>query len=287
MAEKDLSEKILLNYNDVFADIVNGLLFEGKDVINPKTLEDKLVHAQYKAEDGVLHEEERDVFKKICRDFGIEIALCGLENQTEPFKFMPARIIGYDGAAYRAQLLNKGIKKIVPVITLVLNFSMTQWNEPLTLKELLDIPDGLVEYVNDYKIHVFNVAWLSDAEIEKFKSDFKIVANFFSKKRLYGDDYIPDDPSVIEHVDAVLKLLAVMTGDRRYELPIPERKEVSTMCDVAQRLEERGVAKGRTEGMDRVSKLVNFLAKQGKTDEILKVTSDPKYRDQMLKTFNM
>jgi hypothetical protein len=29
MAEKDISEKILLSYNDVFADIVNGLIFNG------------------------------------------------------------------------------------------------------------------------------------------------------------------------------------------------------------------------------------------------------------------
>ena len=104
---------------------------------------------------------------------------------------------------------------------------------------------------------------------------------------------MPDDPGEIEHVDAVLKLLSVMTGDRRYELTIPERKEVSTMCEVAQKLEERGMikgeAKGRAEGsidgMNRLSKLVNHLARQGKTDEILKVTSDPEYRDQMLKAF--
>ena len=133
----------------------------------------------------------------------------------------------------------------------------------------------------------------------RFKSDFRIVANFFSKKRVYGEKYIPDDPSEIEHVDAVLKLLAVMTGDKRYELPLPERKEVSTMCDVAQMLEDRGMAKGmaqgmaqgiaqgQEQGMDRVSKLINHLAKQGKTDEILKVTSDTEYRDQMLKALNM
>ena len=30
MAEKDLTEKILEDYPDVFADIVNGLLFDGR-----------------------------------------------------------------------------------------------------------------------------------------------------------------------------------------------------------------------------------------------------------------
>ena len=30
MGEKDLTEKILEDYNDVFADIMNALVFEGK-----------------------------------------------------------------------------------------------------------------------------------------------------------------------------------------------------------------------------------------------------------------
>ena len=40
MAEKDIAEKILEDYPDVFADIVNGLLFNGKMVIRPEELED-------------------------------------------------------------------------------------------------------------------------------------------------------------------------------------------------------------------------------------------------------
>ena len=38
MREKDKSEKYLENYNDVFADIVNHLLFK-KELIQPESLE--------------------------------------------------------------------------------------------------------------------------------------------------------------------------------------------------------------------------------------------------------
>ena len=48
------------------------------------------------------------------------MALFGIENQTDIEKNMPFRVIGYDGAAYRQQLLQK--RKPVPVITLVLHF---------------------------------------------------------------------------------------------------------------------------------------------------------------------
>ena len=40
MAEKDASEKILESYNDVFSDIVNVLLFNGKQVLGTDELED-------------------------------------------------------------------------------------------------------------------------------------------------------------------------------------------------------------------------------------------------------
>ena len=33
-----------------------------------------------------------------------------MENQTDPDKDMPFRIIGYDGAAYRSQLLDENSK---------------------------------------------------------------------------------------------------------------------------------------------------------------------------------
>lgn len=40
-------------------------------------------------------------------------------------------------------------------------------------------------------------------------------ARFFVEKRK-DPDYIPNDPMEIEHVDKLLKLMAVLTGDNRY-----------------------------------------------------------------------
>ena len=57
-------------------------------------------------------------------------------------------------------------------------------------------------------------------------------------------DYIPDDPTEIKYVDEVLKLLNVMTGDKRYEKIFQKKKGVRSMCDVAERLEKMGIVKG-------------------------------------------
>ena len=244
MGNKDLSEKILEDYNDVFADIVNVLLFNGEQRIHPNSLENSIVHSQYKADDSQLHEQERDV-SKTWKDYNIELALYGLENQTKLVDMMPLRVIGYDGASYRSQF-QRQVKKAVPMITLVLYFGNLRWNKPKSLKELMDIPDGLDEYVNDYKIHVFEIAWLTEEQICKFKSDFRIVANFFVNRRK-NKNYIPDDTTEIRHVDEVLKLLSVMTNDKRYEKVIQNSKGVSNMCEVAERLENIGRAEERME----------------------------------------
>lgn len=53
---------------------------------------------------------------------------------------------------------------------------------------------------------------MTDEQISKFTSDFKIVANFFINKRK-NKDYLPDDRTNFKHVDEILKFLAVMTGD--------------------------------------------------------------------------
>ena len=42
----------------------------------------------------------------------------------------------------------------------------------------------------------------------------------------------------------MLKLLQVMTGDDRYKEMFKKKKEVHSMCDVAERLEKMGIAKG-------------------------------------------
>ena len=56
MADKDLLEKTLEDYNDVFSDIVNGLLFNGKRIISEQALIEATPVSMYKA-DGNLPEQ--------------------------------------------------------------------------------------------------------------------------------------------------------------------------------------------------------------------------------------
>ena len=50
MAEKDITQKILEANNDVFADIVNGLMFNGKQVVQEDELQDLFSISAYENE---------------------------------------------------------------------------------------------------------------------------------------------------------------------------------------------------------------------------------------------
>ena len=250
---KDITEKILESYNDVFADIVNALLFHGEQIISPDELEDQAPRAAYKA-DGKIREMERDVAKRWTKS-NIRIACVGLENQTEPDADMPLRVFGYDGAEYRAQLMkeNQG-KPRYPVVTLVLYFGHEKrWNKPLTLHEAANVPEIFRPFVPDMKINLFEIAYLTREQVKLFQSDFGIVADYFVQMRESGD-YQPS-PDQLDHVEATLQLLSVMTGDHRFEEVInssgPEGG-VQSMCEVLDRVENKGRLEGRQEGEENM-----------------------------------
>ena len=211
MATKDITEKHLEALNDVFADIVNVLLFKGERLVNENDLEADTTKTMFKA-DGKIHEQERDV-SKFWKNGEIRISILGLENQTSQDADMPLRIISYDGASYKQQLLAKKQNKRYPVATLVLYFGTTKkWTTNKTLYDCFEnVPEKLLPFVNNYKITVFNIAWLSTKTIAQFKSDFKYIAEFLRAQRLHKK-YVGSKEK-LQHANETLKLFSALTGD--------------------------------------------------------------------------
>ena len=250
MGEKDIAEKNLEAFNDVFADIVNVLLFKGNKLMKEKDLESAAKDSMFKA-DGKIHQQERDV-SKFWKNGEIRISILGFENQTNPDKDMPLRVISYDGASYKQQLLDnekdktKDTKKksLYPVVTLVLYFGTDEkWSTHKNLLSCFNVPEELKPFVNDYKINVFNIAWLSDKTIDKFQSDFKIIAKYFQSIRIKKN--YKGSTEEIKHVDALLKMLSALTGDNSFEEVYNEgnlNKGGVTMCEVVEKIKNEGKA---------------------------------------------
>lgn len=291
MGQKDIVEKILEAHEDVFADIMNVLLFHGQKVVWKEDLQEIGTRSFYKKGDQVL-ELERDVAKRWMNQ-KVRIACIGIENQTTIDKDMPFRVIGYDGAEYRAQLKEK---ERYPVITLVLYFGHEKhWDKPKNLLGCVEVPEELRPYVNDYQMNLFEIAYLSDELIERFESDFGIVADYFVQMQRNGN-YVPSTKQ-IQHVEEVLQLLSVMTGDTRFEESYiaSEKKEGRTMCEFLDRIENRGIERGRREGRlegrlegrGDILLVMKELISAGRMEDMKKATSDSAYLEQLIAEFGI
>ena len=251
MQGKDITEKMLEKYNDVFADILNVLLFAGGDVVDESALTDALPMSMLKI-DGRVRTQERDI-AKYWRKNKINVALFGLENQTVPNKLMPLRVFGYDGAEYVKQSRKENSDRAkYPVITLVLYLGYEKrWNYPKRLFDVLDIDKDIRPYVNDFKINLFEIAYLEREKIDLFKSDFRILADYLYQMR--KNRYYIADKTNIGHVEELLTLMSAMTGDNRFEETINDfkGKEKVNMCEVLDRVEARGIEKGIEQGIKR------------------------------------
>ena len=290
MGQKDITQKNFEAYNDVFSDIVNGTLFDGREVIKPEALVDATAKSQYKADDNVIHEQERDVAKYwIDKNCYIRLALLGIENQLAIDMDMPLRVIGYDGSSYRDEINQDEIiideitgkkhkirHKRYPVVTIVLYFGRTPWKKPLSLYDVLEIPADLKPFVNDYKINLIDVPRLTGEQVEKFTSDFQIIADYFVQLN-ENKDYVPKD-KIIRHTDSFLKLMSVLTQDNKYvEMgrELSHDKEGINMCEVLDKVEARGKAIGEARGIAigeaRGKAIGKTIGALNKTVEILRV----------------
>ena len=311
--EKDTAMGDLEALDDVFSDIMNVLMFKGERRVREDDLEQGREKSSYESDRGAgLRPQYRDVHKywKACE---VRLAYIGFENETEPEEDMPFRVMGYDGAAYRDQVFRytdeKGRRRRgterYPVVTLVLYMGYKKrWDKAKSLHEALGewLDDSLKPFVPDYPINLFEIAFLEEEDVELFQSDFRIVADYLVQMRKHND-YKPSQMQ-IRHVREVLNTMAALTRDRRFDevyAELGKGDEPKTMTEVLDRVENRGrqegrkeglqeghragLQEGRREGQKEITKLMAFLAENGRSADIIQAGKDEGFLDRLLAEF--
>jgi len=179
--KQELSPDIVLknywNNNEQFADLFNAALFQGEQIIRPDELldvdtEESTILENKKYAESIKVSRDNIKIRKKSTVYGVEFVLLGLESQEHIHYAMPMRVMGYDYAAYKKQYdsnaqkyktaegLNadeylsrmKKTDKFIPVITVVVYYGEKEWDGAKSLHEMLDIPEKMTKYVNDYKM---------------------------------------------------------------------------------------------------------------------------------------
>ena len=255
MADKDITERSLEWFNDVFSDIVNAWLavngVEGFTIM-PEELQDARARTAYKSS-GEVREQERDVAKLWTTKRGKAlICLVGLENQTSIDTYMALRVLGYDGGDYRLQLTpvvengRSRKKKPHPVLTLVLYFgTKRRWPKRRSVLDRLNVPRELRRFFSDSPLNVFELAFLTEEQETFFKSDFRYVVHLLRQERLGEKFDMP--PGDVKHAVELMELFFALTGDVKFRDAI---KRAQDMEKRGERLNMRSfLTEARNEGI--------------------------------------
>ena len=261
MGEKDVTARHLMQIADVFADIVNGSIFNltggwPSPLVRPEDLVD-VPTSNISVSGGRVRGLERDV-AKLWTVGGTVICLTGLEHQTRVDPDMPFRVFGYEGADYHRQLAERDAEakararrgkrrnKLYPVLTIVLYFG-TKRPWPKNRLSLLDRFPDMREFIrplaNDCHLNMVDVPRLTPNQRTAYRSVCRICQD---------KDFEPGDQELV-HVEETVRFLSALTGDRGLirNLPniIQQGGKPMTVRNVFGEVRRQSRAEGRAEGL--------------------------------------
>ena len=241
----------------------------------------------------VLEQRYRDVLKKcVIRSCGKTLYMIyGIEAQSEIHYAMPVRSMLYDAMNYASQVSEiaaehrkegdhgtsggeflSGFHKadrLHPVQTLVIYFGSKPWDGPRSLKEMLDLPEGMEKtFLNDYRLDLLVPEEIEDftkfhtqlgpvLEVMKVMEDRGKMAELMEKKsEVYAR--LPRDAAELIRVFA------------KIDIELREEEEEINMCkaidDMMAEAREIGRAEGREEGRES---LIKSLFRRGVSFEMV------------------
>ncbi len=315
MGEIDVAQMKFLREPGHFADLWNGTVYKGVQVVKPEELVEISPVGLAKRGKKTSKKTSDMVMAKMAG--GQVLGVMITENQTEIDYSIPVRVhlrefMEYDKQVSEIIRKNKESSKrgeavfndsgefmygfresdrLRPVTTLVLYWNSEVWKGAGTFHEMLDF-SGVEEmkfFVPDFKINIVNMDRIEDLESVFADQDVKDVVSLFqarsdkTKFKSYVDEHGKDIHSEsMEMVNTLIKSVELQD----YMNENKERKgDEADMCTAITELIEDGRTEGRAEGRAEGEKLVvSLLAKLsslGKDDDVSKCITDPEYREKM------
>ncbi len=283
MGQKDYAQNDYFKDNTRFADICNGIIYQGKDIVKPEELQE--------VEADIVYYDEKEQLHKIIPDKvriwkGICISIIALENQTKVDYSMVLRIMKIEALTYYKQwlerekeyrrkvilktgenfewnLLGKEIK-LLPVIVLVIYLGTEKsWDGAKCLYDMLNIDKTLEPYITNYKINIFDYHEYEDFSCFKTENRliFETLACTENKRKLKR--IFEQKCNEYKKLDRnTLMLLCDLIGFKNKKMIKERIMEGKEMCKALEDIEndarkegmEEGLKEGMAEGLTRAIK---------------------------------
>lgn len=299
----------------IFADLFNGSLFDGQQLIREDMLEEENEKGLVKAQDNhgnpaIIYRVRDNSKKGYFSENRLKVILA-VENQRSVHYGMPVRNMMYDAIAYtkeakalerknRKELSLKegkeflsGLKKedrLSPLLTLVFYYGEDQdWDGPTSLHEMLQIPKDLEswkKYIPDYKINLVTSRTVKKENFHTgLREVFELLEVFSSREELEmllrekEDHYKNLDGETSWLVEKFLDIPILKENQEEYR---DERGKVN-MCTAIRDM----VKNGEKRGEERSAKLALLLAKKNRLEDLEKISKDKEYRDKLFQEFGI
>ncbi len=319
MGQKDLTAKELESRPDVFADIINALIYEGEQIVSSGMLQAAPTETLYASIDdsktkdvelanlesekgpekenfGTLRNQYHDVSKYEMEQKKIKIQYV-LENESGENYRLLLRKAGYEGAIYRNEYEDE---QIYPVVILVLYWGDKEWKPHTDMYGLFT--DGLNnpkvrKYVDNIKLHLYPMAHLPEEIRQRFQSDMRIVVDYLAE----GESYKPTG-QVIRHIGPMLRLLYALTGEEELLDMLTEAQQkqdeggetimgeyYTTYFAKKCRQEgmQEGVKQGIKQGVDKLNNLIRVLIEKGREEDMRRSLEDKEYQEELFREFGL
>ena len=150
--------------------------------------------------------------------------------------------------------------RILPIITLVINFSGYAWDAPTKLIQMFpEIDKKLLKYVKNYEINLIDPVNIPKKDFNKFFTELREVLLYLKfsndKNRLYKE--VITDKHFENVPNEAVSLINVLTSAN---IKISEKKEKSNMCKALEGLKEDWKKEGEKEGRKEGRKEGQFTA---------------------------
>lgn len=302
--EKNIATNEFIKENAIFADIVNYVLYDGKQVVLPENLQDKdtTEHFLWDENEQLIGKEMMRDILKLCviKDTAFaEYIILGIENQTDMHYSMPVRNLLYDALTYSRQVKeigeynrkNRLVKsrseflsgmrkddKLIPVITITICYDSDRWDGAKTLKEMLyDAGPEVMKYVPDYNMCLITPQNIQD--FTKFRTEFGVVMKFVaaSKDKKALRELVEKDREKFSRMSR--KAAEAMKALTKLEIEIQELEGGCDMCkgmeDWLQEVRAEGKEEGREEGTAMLVQAIGYVRSGNNTVESLAAKGIP------------
>ena len=255
------------------ADLYNQAFFNGEERILPENLTEldtdesgmQLEHRTISAVTKI-----RDLIKQCDSEVGL--FLISLENQMATHFAMPVRSMLMDAWRYTRQCqeienahreakdLNGSDEflsgmtaedRIRAVMTLVVYYGEKAWSGPDCLWDMMDIPDMIKPYVNNYDIHVLQAR---DGDQYDFKNQdnkdfFMLISELYENKGNFRlEDFEKKHPGMRVYWETAAAVGAATGTTKLMNYALKYKGEDLNMCTALQGLIDEGHREGRIEG---------------------------------------